>query len=279
MTRIVAVAMQKGGTGKTAVAGQVAWGLASRGYKTLVVDCDAQTGNVTATLIGTQSQQDLPYTTQHYLLDPLKPFSPLTVAENLDLVPANIRFATTEYQIAQLTTTRGPILGYRAFKRLEEHGFKYDFVICDCPPSFNLLTTNILAAAPEILAPVSMDRTSVTAIQDLQSVLADLAENPYTASLNQLVTYIPTFYRAGVGECERALELAQQFAKRKPGGRLSRILIPDATSIAKAAAVAKPIASKEFRDSPQAQEAFYRLVDELLEARPVHDPAKMARVT
>jgi len=261
MTRTIAIAMQKGGCGKTAVAAQLAWGLSSRGFKTLVVDFDPQSANVTAAL-GAMTSGELPYSTHDFLLEPEKPFAPVQIAERLDLVPANLRFARTEYLVGQHSNSWGPVTVAKAFRRLGESQRNYDFILCDCPPSFSAMLANVLAACDEIIAPVSMDQLSVQAVDDLQVVLAELADNPFRPR-SPSVTYVPTFFKTNNRESTAAFALAQKLCVRA-SGRLSEARIPDATSIARAAANAAPIWHKAYNDSPAAQEAFYRLVDEVL---------------
>jgi hypothetical protein len=77
------------------------------------------------------------------------------------------------------------------------------------------------------------------------------------------VTYVATFFKNNNRESTAAFALAQKLCVRA-GGRLSEVKIPDATAISRAAANAAPIWNKAYNDSPGAQEAFYRLVDEVL---------------
>jgi chromosome partitioning protein len=275
MTRTIAIAMQKGGCGKTTVAAQLAWGLSSRGFTTLVVDFDPQSANVTAAL-GAMTSGELPYSTADFLLEPAKPFAPVHIAERLDLVPANLRFARAEYLVGQHSNSWGPVTVAKAFKRLAESEHKYNFVLCDCPPNFSAMLANVLAACDEIIAPVSMDQLSVQAVDDLQAVLAELGENPFRPR-SPVVTYVATFFKHNNRESAAAFALAQKLCVRA-GGRLSDARIPDATAIARAAGNAAPIWNKAYNDSPAAQEAFYRLVDEVLGVSEPMAPASGASV-
>jgi chromosome partitioning protein len=149
MTRVIAVANQKGGSGKTTTVANLAACLAQRGRRVLLVDLDPQ-GHLSL-YMGVDIEQ-LPCTIYNVLLDPRQPLAEAllpTSMPGLDLLPANIDLCGAEVQLTQ-EIGRERILA----QRLEPLLPSYDCVLIDCQPSLGLLVVNALTAATEVLVPV-----------------------------------------------------------------------------------------------------------------------------
>ncbi len=151
MGRIVSVANQKGGVGKTTTALNLSATLAAAEKKTLLVDLDPQ-GNSTSGL--GIDKNALPATVYEVLLGTkrLKEVTQKTALVYLDLVPANTKLFGAEVELVDIQN-RERILR----DSLEEIKGTYEYILVDCPPSLTLLTINALAAADSILIPIQCE--------------------------------------------------------------------------------------------------------------------------
>lgn len=178
----IAVLNQKGGTGKTTTAVSLAAGLALKGYRTLLIDMDAQ-GNVSVSL-GAQAR----YTLYHVLMGHVAPTdAAIKVRENLHLLPANETLAACEIKLAQMARGRDRVLVGRM------DGIKaFDYVILDCGPSLSLLNQNALTYADQVLIPVSCDYLSLVGVKQILKTLKmvnEILRHPIT-----ILGVLPTFY-------------------------------------------------------------------------------------
>ncbi|RMD76372.1 MAG: ParA family protein, partial [Chloroflexi bacterium] len=149
--RIVAIANQKGGVGKTTTAVNVAGELARRGRRVLLVDIDPQ-GNATTSL--GIAKASLTVTTYDLLLGSASPETlPLaTGRERLDLIPADQELAGAAVELVGVERRE-----WRLHDGLVPLLPRYDWIIIDCPPSLGLLTLNALCAANAVLIPLQCE--------------------------------------------------------------------------------------------------------------------------
>ncbi|ODM26486.1 chromosome partitioning protein ParA [Clostridium sp. Bc-iso-3] len=153
MSKVIALANQKGGTGKTTTTVNLGIGLASQGKKVLLVDADAQ-GNLTDSL-GYQEPDNLPVSlatilTKIVVEEPYKADEGiLHHTEGVDLMPGNIELSAIEVSLVN-TMSRETVL--RTYINTVKD--KYDYVLIDCMPSLGMLTINALAAADSVIIPV-----------------------------------------------------------------------------------------------------------------------------
>src|SRR5687767_724368 len=167
MSKVIAIANQKGGVGKTTVTRELSACCALRGFQTLVVDCDPQ-GNLTQSWVDSDV---FDATLSHVLIEPemvgAKKSEPLPLSEtivetpvnNLDLVPADIRLARFEMQPDYLT--------HRLRNQINDLGNDYDLVFLDCPPQLGKLLTAALYAADYVLVPCAADAMGLQGLADL----------------------------------------------------------------------------------------------------------------
>ncbi len=150
--KIVAVANQKGGVGKTTTSVNLGAALAALGQRILLIDLDPQ-GNATSAFgmqeLEGESLYD-PLVGNESILDKIFP----TRLEGLFLVPADLDLAGAEIEIARMDNHLTRLS--RTLTSLREDG-TFDFILIDCPPSLGILMTNALAAADEILTPIQCE--------------------------------------------------------------------------------------------------------------------------
>jgi chromosome partitioning protein len=153
MSKVIALANQKGGTGKTITTVNLGIGLATQGKKVLLVDADAQ-GNLTDSL-GYQEPDNLPVSLATILTKIMmeEPYNAdegiLHHTEGVALMPGNIELSAIEVSLVN-TMSRETVL--RTYINTVKD--KYDYVLIDCMPSLGMLTINALAAADSVIIPV-----------------------------------------------------------------------------------------------------------------------------
>lgn len=159
--RIIAVANQKGGVGKTTTVVNLSACLGEKGKKVLVIDADAQ-GNTTSGLgLEKNSIDDTLY---NVLLGEIstKDACQKTAADNVDIIPSNMNLSGAEIELVNLDNRE--YIMKECIKQVEND---YDFVIIDCPPSLGLVTLNALTAAHTVLVPVQCEYYALEGMEQL----------------------------------------------------------------------------------------------------------------
>lgn len=164
MGKMIAIANQKGGVGKTTTAVSLAAGLAALGKKTLLMDMDPQ-GNATSGL-GIRASGK---TTYEVVIDNLPVMDAVekTAQKNLFILPSDIRLAAAEVELVDQ-----PRREYRLREATGSLRAAFDFIIIDCPPSLSLLTINALTAADSVLVPIQCEYYALEGVTSLNSTIA-----------------------------------------------------------------------------------------------------------
>ena len=189
MARIIAVANQKGGVGKTTTSINLAGALAEKGHTVLCIDMDPQ-ANLTVGL--GLSARDIEVSIANVLLDPslsLEDIVESTTTEHVDVVPSDIDLSATENHLFST-------IGREHALREVLHGWaekSHDYIVIDCPPTLGLLTINSLVAADGVIIPVQTQYYSLKGFRALANLVTQIQGKGLNPRL-RIMGILPTFY-------------------------------------------------------------------------------------
>ena len=255
--RKIAVLNAKGGVGKTTTAVTLAYVLAFRKYKILLVDTDAQ-GNVAMSFnVDTDELPgDCEKTIAELITDgcELKDAICYDVRPNLDIIFAD------GYLTTALTQLEGQKFREKKLRKIfsKVNEVKdYDFIIFDCSPTFTTLTQNVMLYVDELIVPVKMDRYSLTALVDIDNNIKDIYDNEeHNVKITQIV---PVEYDGRTTIAQSILEvLSQQYP-----GLVSEPIRKNVT-ISEAVTNRQPI--HEYDAKCNGAEDYNKLTDRILSA-------------
>ncbi|MGB8542555.1 MAG: AAA family ATPase [Candidatus Acidiferrales bacterium] len=184
MARIISIANQKGGVGKTTTAVNLGASLAASDQKTLIIDCDPQ-GNTTSAL-GFPKDPARRTLYQALILD--EPIERITLdaqVEGLDLIPSDKNLVGAAVELVNMENRE-----YRLKAAIAEIRDKYAYILIDCPPALDLLTLNALAASDSVLVPIQCEYLALEGVSELLDTLMRLRRtiNPALAIEGILLT-------------------------------------------------------------------------------------------
>ena len=251
MGRIIAVANQKGGVGKTTTAINLSACLAERGKNVLVIDTDPQ-GN-TSSGLGID-KNNVENTVYELMLGEaeLKDCIMVEVYPNLSVLPSNINLAGAEIELIGLENQQ-----FILKTQIDKIRYEYDFIIIDCPPSLNTLTVNAMTAADTVLVPIQCEYYALEGLSQLMHTI-DLVKQRLNPNL-EIEGVVFTMYDA---RTNLSLQVVEN-VKETLTNTIYKTIIPRNVRLAEAPSHGMPI---NIYDSKSAGAEGYRdLADEVIE--------------
>ncbi len=230
--KIIAVANQKGGVGKTTSTINLAAGLAEEGQNVLIVDLDPQ-GNASTGLGIDQAARD--YTTYDLLIDdaPLEQIIQASQIDGLSIVPATVDLSSADIEL--IANEKRSHLLHDALRQPEMERFDFDFVLIDCPPSLNLLTVNAMVAADSVLVPL---QSEFFALEGLSQLMLTVREIRDTANSNlRIEGIVLTMHDVR----NRLSQQVEQDARDNLGDLVFQTVIPRNVRVSEAPSFAMPV--------------------------------------
>ena len=250
MAKIIAVANQKGGVGKTTTSINLSSCIAYRGKKVLLIDLDPQ-GNATTGLGVDKKNMDSSIYDVIINEKSIKDVSMKTVQDTLTLCPSSISLAGAEIELVSLISREN-----RIKYALSEIQTEYDYIFIDCPPSLGLLTLNALTAADTVLVPIQCEYFALEGLSQLMDTVR-LVQKHLNSSL-QVEGVVLTMFDA---RTNLSIEVAEEVRKHFTN-KVYQTLIPRNVRLSEAPSYGIPIIlyDKESKGS----EAYLKLADELI---------------
>jgi len=251
LSKVIAIANQKGGVGKTTTAVNLSSCLAYKGKKVLVIDIDPQ-GNTTSGL--GVDKKNISRSIYEVLINDENIEDALsdTAIESLKLCPSNIQLAGAEVELVNVISRETRMKA--AISDIRE---KFDFVIIDCPPSLGLLTINSLTAANTILVPIQCEYYALEGLSQLMNTVKLVQKH-----LNPLLDVegvVLTMFDARTNLSIQVVEEVKKYFKNK----VYRTIIPRNVRLSEAPSFGMPIIL--YDPKSKGSECYLELAEEVIQ--------------
>lgn len=251
MGRIIAVANQKGGVGKTTTSINLAACLAEKGKKVLAVDMDPQ-GNLTSGLgVDKDSVEKSIYELIIGEAD-IKEVINKEVLENLDIIPTSIDLSAAEIELIGVDDKE-----YILRNAIEQVKDQYDFVIIDCPPSLSMLTINAMTTADSVIVPIQCEYYALEGLSQLIHTV-ELVKDRLNSKL-EIEGVVFTMYDARTNLSLQVVENVKDNLQQN----IYKTIIPRNIRLAEAPSYGLPI--NKYDPKSTGAESYMRLADEVIE--------------
>lgn len=251
MGRIIAIANQKGGVGKTTTAINLSACLAEKGKKVLAIDMDPQ-GNMTS---GLGVDKDSVEKTVYDLIigeAQIEEIICKEVLENLDVLPTNIDLSAAEIELIGIENKE-----YIIKNEVEKLKENYDFIIIDCPPSLSMLTINAMTTADSVLVPIQCEYYALEGLSQLIHTI-ELVKERLNSNL-EIEGVVFTMYDA---RTNLSLQVVEN-VKDNLNQNIYKTIIPRNIRLAEAPSYGMPI--NQYDPKSSGAESYRLLADEVIE--------------
>ena len=263
MSRVFAVANQKGGVGKTTTAINLAAALAANDLKVLVIDSDPQ-GNATSGL-GVAKDADRP-SLYHVILGDVAPQDAIvaTAFDGLFLISADKNLVGANLELVDI-----PNREFRLRERIQSIRDQYNFILIDCPPALDLLTLNALIAADAVLVPIQCEFFALEGVSELMDTIDRIREG-FRHPL-EVEGVLLTMYDDRTNLTRQvALDLREFFKDD-----VFATIVPRSIRLAEAPSFGKPILAYDPRS--RGAESYIKLAKEILDHEQSRQSSQGAR--
>ena len=254
MGKIIAVANQKGGVGKTTTSVNLSACLALSKKRVLLIDADPQ-GNATS---GVGATKDVEKSTYDLIInqEDLENVVQKSAVENLDICASNINLAGAEVELVSLISRE-----HRLKEALESKCEEYDYVIIDCPPSLGMVTLNALTAANSVLVPIQCEYYALEGLGQLMSTI-DLVQKHLNKNL-EVEGVVLTMYDARTNLSTQVIGEVRKYFKDK----VYKSVIPRNVKLSEAPSFGLPIAL--YDKNSKGATAYMDLAKEVIRANKI----------
>ena len=250
MGRIIAIANQKGGVGKTTTAINLSACLVEKGKKVLSIDMDPQ-GNMTSGL--GVSKDEVEKTVYDLIIGEaeIEDIICREVSENLDILPTNIDLSAAEIELIGIDDKE-----YIIKKEVEKIRDNYDFIIIDCPPSLSMLTINAMTTADSVLVPIQCEYYALEGLSQLIHTIELVKER-----LNPVLSIEGVVFTMYDARTNLSLQVVEN-VKDNLNQNIYKTIIPRNIRLAEAPSYGMPI--NQYDSKSAGAESYRLLADEVI---------------
>lgn len=249
MGRVIAIANQKGGVGKTTTSITLSTILAKNNKKVILIDADPQ-GNATS---GLGVQKEIEKSVYELLIEdiPIQETLKDSSIKNLKVCPSNINLAGAEVELVSMMSRE-----QRLKEKLEDIKDEYDYIIIDCPPSLGLITLNAFTAANSVLIPIQCEYYALEGLGQLINTI-NLVKKHLNKTL-EVEGALLTMYDARTNLSNQVVEEVKEYF----GNKVYKTVIPRNIKLSEAPSYGMPIT--EYDSRSKGAKSYEKFVKEFL---------------